>query len=100
MKVVDAGWVTVEAAAQAVGVDLTILRGWCRAGDVQSFRDGPYRRFVRLDEVQQHVHLTRGRPQTSLHSLIATHAAEKRGRPREALIAALQDQIRERTLTS
>jgi len=100
VKVVGADWVTVEAAAHTVGVDPATLREWCRAGDVQSFRDGPYRRFVRLDEVQQHVNLIRGRPQTSLHSLIASHAARKRGRSSEARIAAMQNQIRERTLIS
>ena len=98
MKVVGADWMTVEAAAHTVGVDPATLREWCRAGDVQSFRDGPYRRFVRLDEVQQHVFLIRGRPQTSLHSLIVSHAARKRGRSSESRINELQNLVRKRAL--
>ena len=97
MQVVDEGWVTVEAAARAVDMHASTLVEWCRGGVVDSFRDreGAHQRFVRLDDVRRHVEGIRGRPQTSLHYLIASHTSS-RGSTSEARISELQGLIRDR----
>jgi len=100
MKVGDGDWVTVEAAARAVGADPASVLDWCRAGDVESLRDGPHRRLVRLDDVRQHTYLIKGRPQTSLHSLIASAASALGERSSEARISEIQGLIRERAIAS
>jgi hypothetical protein len=98
VKVVDAGWVTVESAADAIDVSPSTLREWCRTGSIDSFRDGPIR-YVRLDDVRQHVYGIKGRPQTSLHTLIACYAGTQL-RTSEARISDLQSLIREREFAS
>jgi hypothetical protein len=99
--VIDEGWVTVETAAHAADVDASTLLAWCRDGTIDSFRNrqAPHLRFVRLDDVRQHVYGIRGRPQTSLHTLIACYAGVQ-PRTSEALISDLQSLIRERELAS
>jgi hypothetical protein len=96
--VLDEGWVTVDAAARAVDVDPATLLEWCRAGAVESFRErqGAHLRFVRLDDVRQHVYGIKGRPQTSLRLLIASYAAARPGPSSEGRISELQGLIRER----
>lgn len=98
MQAIDEGWVTVESAAHLVEMESSILVEWCRAGTIDSFRDreGAHRRFVRLDDVRRHVEGIRGRPQTSLHSLIASRSGARPGRSSEARISELQGLIRER----
>jgi hypothetical protein len=98
VKVVDTDWVTVESAADSIDVSPSTLREWCRAGSIDSFRDGPVR-YVRLDDVRQHVYGTKGRPQTSLHALIACYAGAQ-PRTSEARISDLQSLIRERAFAS
>lgn len=98
MRVIDEGWVTVESAADAIEVSLSTLREWCRAGSIDSFRDGPVR-YVRLDDVREHVYGIKGRPQTSLHTLIACYAGSQ-PRTSEARISDLQSLIREREFAS
>lgn len=95
---IDESWVTVDAAARAVEVDFATLLEWCRAGAVESFRErqGAHQRFVRLDDVRQHVYGIKGRPQTSLRLLIASHAAAQPGPSSEDRISELQSLIRER----
>jgi predicted site-specific integrase-resolvase len=98
VRAIEESWVTVESAARVVDVDASTLLEWCRAGTVESFRDrdGAHRRFVRLDDVRRHVEGIRGRPQTSLHYLIASHSGARVGRSSEARISDLQGMIRER----
>ena len=98
MKVVDVGWVTVESAADSIEVSPSALSEWCRAGSIDSFRDGPVR-YVRIDDVRQHIYGIKGRPQTSLHTFIASSTAAQR-RTSEARISDLQSLIRERELAS
>jgi hypothetical protein len=96
---VDGDWVTVEAAAQAVRVDVETLREWCRDGLVASFRDGPYKRFVRLEDARQHGYLMKGgRPRTSLHALIASATGAGAGHSSEARVTELQNLVRERAM--
>lgn len=101
MRVIDEGWVTVETAAHAAGVEASTLLAWCRAGTIDSFRDrqSPHQRFVRLDDVREHIYGIKGRPQTSLHTLIACYAGAQ-PRTSEARISDLQSLIRERELAS
>jgi hypothetical protein len=97
MQVIDEGWVTVESAARAVDMNASTLVEWCRGGVVDSFRDreGAHLRYVRLDDVRQHVEGIRGRPQTSLHYLIASHTGSRECTS-EARISELQGLIRDR----
>jgi len=94
MQGLDGNWVTVDAAANTLGVAAETLRGWCRLGAIESFREGPHARYVRLDQVQAHVYSIRGRPQTSLATLIAS--SEVPAGPKGARISELQGLIRER----
>lgn len=89
-------WVTVEAAAHSLDVDAATIREWCRDRAVESFRDGPTQRFVRLEQVREQIYAIRGRPRPSLATLIAGNLAEK-GRPSESRINDLQRLIRQRT---
>jgi hypothetical protein len=98
VKVVDEGWVTVELAADTIDVSPSTLREWCRTGSIDSFRDGPVR-YVRLDDVRQYAYGVKGRPQTSLHTLIACYAGTQ-PRTSEARISDLQSLIREREFAS
>jgi predicted site-specific integrase-resolvase len=101
VRVIEEGWVTVDVAAHAADVDAATLLEWCRAGTIDSFRDrrSPHLRFVRQQEVRQHVSSIKGRPQTSMHTLIASYAGARQ-RSSEAGISALQGLIRERELAS
>jgi hypothetical protein len=90
--------VTVESAADAIDVSPSTLREWCRTGSIDSFREGPLR-YVRLDDARQYVYGIKGRPQTSLHTLIACYAGTQ-PRTSEARISDLQSLIREREFAS
>jgi hypothetical protein len=98
VKIVDGDWVTVEAAADAAGVDVETVREWCRDGHVASFRDGPSRRFVRLDDARNHGYLIKGRPQTSLRAMIASAASAGAQLSSESRVGELQKLVRQRAL--
>ena len=98
MKIVDGDWVTVEAAAHAVGVEIETVREWCRDGHVASFRDGPYSRMVRLEDARNHCYLIKGRPRTSLHALIASATSTGTRHSSESRVSELQKLVRQREL--
>jgi hypothetical protein len=93
MQAFDAGWVSVEAAAHALDIPASMLRQWCRDGAVESFREGPTQRFVRLDDVREQIFSIRGRPQPSLARLIA---GNRGGDSSEARIVQLQELVSSR----
>jgi hypothetical protein len=95
MQAMGPNWVTVEAAAKTVDVGAATLREWCREGVVESFREGRTGYFVRLHDVREHIYTIRGRPQTSLATLIASNARSS-GHASGSLISQLQGIISRR----
>lgn len=93
MRTSEAGWFTVEEAARAVNVSVADVREWCRDGSVETFREGPFHRYVKLEDVRLHVRMLRGEQRTSLHGLLASYGRESTATGR---VSELQGLVRER----